>query len=45
MPKSRLESSVEAFRSLTNREIERGRVSGTAAESEFSRIVSDLENA
>ncbi|TRU31995.1 MAG: hypothetical protein EWV78_19190 [Microcystis aeruginosa Ma_MB_F_20061100_S20D] len=45
MPKSRLESSVEAFRSLTNREIERGRVSGTAAGSEFSRIVLDLENA
>lgn len=45
MPKSRLEISAESFRSLTGGEVSRGRVSGTATEPSFSKIIADLEQA
>lgn len=45
MPKSRLEISTESFRSLNDREVSRGRVSGTATETSFSKITGDLEQA
>ncbi|MGK8440259.1 hypothetical protein ACRS3X_25120 [Ectopseudomonas hydrolytica] len=45
MPKSRLEISTEAFRSLNDREVSRGRVTGTATEPSFSIITGALEQA
>lgn len=45
MPKSRLEISAESYRSLSEGEVSRGRVSGTATEPNFSKITEDLEQA
>lgn len=45
MPMSRLEISAESFRTLNDREVSRGRVSGTAIGPSFSKITGDLEQA
>lgn len=45
MPKSRLELSVEIFRSLADRTVSRARARGVAKESDLSAFVRELEQA